>query len=224
MGITLNKNSWHFKYYSSMISETPPRSLCPYFWTMVLLIIISPIIGLAFLISLIGKKINSAVDYVKFLFRSKEPEIKKPQKSIEELIAEMDKKYAAELVRTQRWNKAGDVVSKIVRWVVSPLMAIFVLVSLGGAIYDAGWLSTLSAIGIIILVVGFILGLIYVIEEYGSRMGYKISKFFSFINPLNWKVVIIIGEMIKTAYTKACPLITWEGNDVKESKTESYNA
>lgn len=224
MGITLNKNSWHFKYYSSMISETPPRSLCPYFWTMVLLIIISPIIGSAFLISLIGKKINSAVDYVKFLFRSKEPEIKKPQKSIEELIAEMDKKYAAELVRTQRWNKAGDVVSKIVKWGLLPIIALFLLFNLGSAVYEAGWLLTLIGIGVIILIVGFILGIIYVIEEYGSAMGYGIYKFFGYINPLNWKVVIILGEMIKTAYTKACPLITWEGNDVKESKTESYNA
>jgi len=224
MGITLNKNSWHFKYYSSMISHTPPRSLCPYFWTMVLLIIISPVIGAGLLVSFISKQIKSAFEYVKFLFRSREPEVKKPQRTIEELIDEMDKQYAAELARSQKWNKAGDVVSKFFKWVVTPIMGLFLLFSLGGAIYDAGWLTTLITIGIIILFVGVIVGLIYIIEEYGSRMGKGISKFFSFINPLNWKLVIIIGEMIKTAYTKACPLITWEGNDIKESKSESYNA
>lgn len=223
MGITLNKNSWHFKYYSSMISHTPPRSLCPYFWTMVLLIIISPVIGAGLLVSFISKQIKSAFEYVKFLFRSREPEVKKPQRTIEELIDEMDKQYAAELARSQKWNKAGDVVSKFFKWVVTPIMGLFLLFSLGGAIYDAGWLTTLITIGIIILFVGVIVGLIYIIEEYGSRMGKGISKFFSFINPLNWKLVIIIGEMIKTAYTKACPLITWEGNDIKESKSESYN-
>jgi uncharacterized membrane protein len=190
---------------------------------MVLLIIISPVIGAGLLVSFISKQIKSAFEYVKFLFRSREPEVKKPQRTIEELIDEMDKQYAAELARSQKWNKAGDVVSKFFKWVVTPIMGLFLLFSLGGAIYDAGWLTTLITIGIIILFVGVIVGLIYIIEEYGSRMGKGISKFFSFINPLNWKLVIIIGEMIKTAYTKACPLITWEGNDIKESKSESYN-
>ena len=40
--------------------------------------------------------------------------------------------------------------------------------------------------------------------------------FFKFINPLRFKFVQIIGQMIKAWYTKACPLITWEGKSQDE--------
>ena len=219
MGITLNKNSWHFKYYSSMISHTPPKSLCPYFWTMVLLIIISPFIGLVTFADWISKHVTNLIDYIKHLFRSKKPEVKKPKKSIEQLIDEMDKKHNAEMARVLKWNRFSDYLSKFFKWVFLPIVFLLTIFSLGIGAYEAGWYASLMTILVLFGFVGFIFCVVYLIETYGSIMGMRLVKFLQFINPLNWKVVIVIGEMIKTAYTKACPLITWEG--VEENKTES---
>lgn len=220
MGITLNKNSWHFKYYSSMVSHTPPKSLCPYFWTMVLLILISPIIGIIAFVDWIGKHATNLIDYIRHLFRSQKPEVEKPKKSIEQLIAEMDKKHNAEMARVLKWNRFSDYVSKFFKWVFFPAIGLFTTYTLCVGAYDAGWFASLMTILVVFGVVGFILGVVYLIETYGSMMGRRLVKFLQFINPLNWKVIIVIGEMIKTAYTKACPLITWEG--VEENETKSH--
>lgn len=44
MNITLSKNSRHFKIYSTVFSDIAPKSLCPYFWSWVLIVLWSPAI------------------------------------------------------------------------------------------------------------------------------------------------------------------------------------
>lgn len=41
--MTLNLNSWHAKYYNRVFGINPPKTLCPYFWTMVVLVLFSPL-------------------------------------------------------------------------------------------------------------------------------------------------------------------------------------
>lgn len=77
--ITFNQNSWHFWYYSNLISKTPPKVLCPYYWCMVFLIVLSPIllpvIGIKKLYKFISNKIKPNVikeyDYKKAKRREK---------------------------------------------------------------------------------------------------------------------------------------------------------
>ena len=59
MNITLNKNSWHYKIYSKIVDNTPPKSLCPYFWTLVMIFTFSPLILVAMGYVWVGKKINN---------------------------------------------------------------------------------------------------------------------------------------------------------------------
>lgn len=62
--VTLNKNSWHYKIYDYFVGGEP-KSLCPYFWTLVALFIFSPFIllvfGFAFLMEKYAKKIGKAI-------------------------------------------------------------------------------------------------------------------------------------------------------------------
>lgn len=73
----------------------------------------------------------------------------------------------------------------------------------------------LLQIGIGILAVSILVGFVWAGVEYGDRIARPIGKFFRVINPLNWKFVQIIGEMIYAWYKNACPLITWEGDAKK---------
>lgn len=221
MGITLNKNSWHFKYYSSVVSETPPRSLCPYFWTMVLLIIVSPFIGGSRLIDWVIKQLINSYSYIKYLFRSKKPTIPTPKKSIDELLEEIHRKIAADSLRAEKWNKVSDWFSKLFKWVFLPVVGIFLIFSISLHVYENGWYSAILFIGIVFLLSLIAFGVVTFIDKYGLVLSSGLSRFFNTINPLKWNFVIVIGEMIKTAYTKACPLITWEGTDKDDVERKS---
>jgi hypothetical protein len=70
MLVNLSKNSWHSKYYNFVKGYYPTyefKSLCPYFWTIVSFILLSPVILLwkvfgAIAIKPIKKTINSSSD------------------------------------------------------------------------------------------------------------------------------------------------------------------
>jgi MFS family permease len=55
MNITLKKDSWHFKIYSKVLSDKAPKSLCPYFWQWVAMIICSPILFLFWVMGVLTK-------------------------------------------------------------------------------------------------------------------------------------------------------------------------
>ena len=56
--VSLNKNSWHYKYYVWVTENySEPKSLCPYFWTMIVLLVFSPIMIFMKLISLLVDKL-----------------------------------------------------------------------------------------------------------------------------------------------------------------------
>jgi hypothetical protein len=190
--VTLNKNSWHFKLYKSMVSDDTPKSLCPYFWIMVLLIILSPLIGVAYGIVEIGTFLTKK-------FGSKKIET----------FGEKLERYRKEEVKSIRrmifWDRAGEICSWVTRYIVLPSMIICII----GLVIDGGmkigWLELLKQTLMTLTVVGVLIGLVFLLIKISPFLG----KILSLINPLNWKVIIIIGEMIKTVYTKACPLVTW---------------
>lgn len=212
MQVTLNKNSWHFKYYSAMVGTKPPRTLCPYFWIMVVLIIISPIVGAIY-------SINKTLSFIGKLYRKLTSKKVKPSETYEDTLARWDREHANETKKYLFWSKVGDLSSKFFKWVILPIVGITLLYIISSSAYQMGWLQTLITLGLILFFVGIIVGFVYLIEEYGGniarglgKFGRIISKIFKFINPFNWKITKIIGEMIKAGYTKACPLIQWDEN------------
>jgi hypothetical protein len=44
--VSLNKNSWHYKLYDWITKGDTPKTLCPYFWMMVGIILLLPILVL----------------------------------------------------------------------------------------------------------------------------------------------------------------------------------
>jgi hypothetical protein len=203
--VTLNKKSWHFEYYSYVVSDTPPKSLCPYFWTMVAITILSPLIGLMLLFAFINKHLSS-------FFEKTTPKKKKMEKreTAEEIIERLEKDSIKRAKRANFWNKVGDKVSFAFRWIVFPLVVISLIYMLFQKIAETGWIPVLIAGAIAIVLCLVVVGFTLLVEKFGGKIGNFILKVLGILNPFSWKITNIIGEMIKTAYTKACPLITWE--------------
>jgi len=176
--VSLNKNSWHFKYYSFVVSDTPPKTLCPYFWTMIALIFMSPLIGLISSFVFIHKHISLFFDKIV-------PKKEKKEKSFEQIEKEWKVMKENKKRREEKWNKIG-------------------------------WIKFLIHLGLAILIIALFLGFIFLWEKFTDKVIDKIN--FKRLNPLSWKITNIIGEMIKTAYTKACPLITWEETETTKIK------
>lgn len=193
--VTLNTNSWHFKYYSTIVSETPPKTLCPYFWIMTLLIIMSPFFGVAFGLSFIAKNINNFFDSIL-------PKSKKKERTMEEW-----EEYFREEDRKLLW---------CFKFIILPVILILVCYLVYQ--HKVGWFVILMTLAISLSFAALIFGFVYLVEKYGSFVGEKIWNVIKFVNPLRWKITLIIVEMIKVSYTKACPIITWEGK-TKQDET-----
>lgn len=67
MEVSLSRESWHSKYYKFVKGYYPTyefKSLCPYFWTIVTLILLSPVIVLwKFLKKIVVKPIGKVIDH-----------------------------------------------------------------------------------------------------------------------------------------------------------------
>lgn len=219
MKVSLNKDSWHFKYYTHCIGGNPPRTLCPYFWIMVSLILASPFIGLANLISYVVKTLVT----LRYKMSPIKKQTPKPQKTYEELIKELEKQNELHDRRRERWSKVGDFMSIISKWVMLPLLIVGLVISIYLAGDTMGWMSFLIRIGISILLIGVFITLIHYSIKYERELGRGFNKVFRIINPLNWKLIQIIGEMIVAGYTKACPLVDWVGEDKNENSVQEIN-
>jgi len=183
MNITLNKHSWHFKIYSKVISETPPKSLCPYFWSMIALTVFSPGILLFFGL----KKVSLFFDRII-------PKKKKTKKDIFSMTkGELDEEYK----KLKKSMKRSEIAGKIVFGFWITFMFIIVIVGAYFGIQKDGLFVFLrmifSLIGIATSIYWFIRGLIYVIPKIRESNVYRVPV-----------------EMIKAVYTKTCPIINWK--------------
>lgn len=214
MEIKLNKNSWHFKMYESVVSTNPPKSLCPYFWSMVLIVCISPMILLFKLVNYIG---NSFTKLKNKLI----PKKVKPELSYDEWLEKKSIEFDKSMKRQEKWDRASYKTAIVFKWVVLPLLGLVIICLLYEAVKSIGLEGILTSIGISLIVIVSVLGFITLIENYGHKIVGPIGRFLSWINPLNWEIIQIIGGMIYATYKVACPMIEWEGTEETE-KEESY--
>jgi len=181
MNITLNKNSWHFKIYSKIFSDTPPKSLCPYFWSMVCIVVILPVILPFSLGAYIGSKIP-----------------KRKEKPNKKLLNEMtNEEVEQELERMKKRMKSSERTGKIVLGVFLLFIVSFVVISSYLGIKKDGWFvffrSIFAMVGVFTTTYWFIRGLVYVIPKITDFNVYKVPV-----------------AMIKSVYTKTCPIINWK--------------
>lgn len=121
MNITLKKDSWHFKIYSKVFSDKAPKSLCPYFWQWVVILLSSPILIL--------------IETMKFL--SKVFEAKpKPKKSIHDMT---DEELQKEIDIRDKKLKRSERAANIVLGVGGTLVLGMLILSMYLGIKKVGW-------------------------------------------------------------------------------------
>jgi hypothetical protein len=123
MNITLRKDSWHFKIYSKVISENTPKSLCPYFWQWVMMIICSPILILFWLMKVLTK-----------LFESKP----KPKKSIHDMTED---ELREENERLRKKEKRVEILAKIFAGIGGLFLLVLLVSSMYLSVKKVGWFN-----------------------------------------------------------------------------------
>lgn len=194
--VELSQDSWHFKIYSKFISSEKPKSLCPYFWTWVAMLLLAPFV---LVMSPLVVIISKVLDYL---------DERESKLSYEEWKAKHDKK---QVWWNKFWKVVGNIIKKIVIYGVIPAAAVVLFYTLYKNVGVIDWYKVLLAIGaglgvvatVILLVQG--IAIIHV-KFYNSH----IKPFLKAVNPVNWKVTKLIGTMIVATYKKACPIIIWK--------------
>jgi len=160
MNITLNKNSWHFKIYSKVFTNTPPKSLCPYFWSMVAILVFSPIYLIGALFSFLEMKLK------------RKP---KPKKSIHDMTED---ELIEENKRMKKEQRIGEITGKVVIGIfLLSLLGLLILASYLGIQRDGLYVFlrwVFFMIGIATSVYWFIRGLVYVIPKITVSNVYKV--------------------------------------------------
>jgi len=216
MNVTLNQNSWHFKIYSKVVGNTPPKTLCPYFWSLVAIITLSPLLLFVHIVGLVTKFFDNI---------EKNRRIKKEMKDTrtnEEIMEAYRKKWdeedRKEKESVERWNKITEVVTIFFKWVVLPLGCVSVIYFIYSTGNKIGWYQLLALVAVSIGFIAFIFFWVWLIEKYGNKIFGPIGRGLGKLNPFKWGVTQIIGGMIYSVYKKACPIITWEGKPVNNDR------
>lgn len=183
MKITLNKNSWHYKYYSLVISDNPPKSLCPYFWSMVSLIVFSPVFLCIF-----------ALKYTSIFFDRIIPKKKsEPKKSVLDMNSEELEEHNKKIVETL---KRTELTGKILVGVFISMVAILMILALYVSSQKVGWWNVLIHI---FSVIGLWSTMFWLGELLAKKWG----------SVTNSNYVKVPSGMVKSIYNKTCPLIDW---------------
>jgi hypothetical protein len=188
--VSLNKDSWHFKYYSWIIGSDAPKTLCPYFWTMVAIVSLAPIVVFFKLLGMLGSYLEKRSD-AKILKKFKDPNY------------DPDKEYE----KMKKREKIGEITGKI----ALGFLILFAMFVIGVVFYESstkyGWFEVLkNLMAIIGLITVFLLSIFGLME---LQLGRRIA---------NSNFIQVPKSMIIAVYTKACPLVEWNDNKLAEIK------
>ena len=190
MEVSLSRNAWHSKYYNFVKGHYPTydfKSLCPYFWTMVSLILLSPVI--------VSWKVIKMI-------------IKRPVKSVGNVIASSVDKVFSQPIKPRKepskfskwYDRNGE---KIGEWFGKIYLITMGLIAL-----------TLLIVGIVILFQekGAWLGFVYIFTIIGGLVSLfsLIWLVISFFETDIWKM---IKGMMYSTKNKVCPMITWKNDE-----------
>ena len=209
MQVKLKENSWHFRYYRTVTGNySAPSSLCPYFWTLVLIVLCSPLI---LIVKLILMGLESLME--KVIAESDNGKSKKDTErkdwTEEDWNTHFEKKEA--ILRSR--NKWNNILGKVfLGWIILCAFWIFGL-GIYKVIVKHGWYYFMIHLLIGIGLVAAFVGLIWLLIEKSEKIG-------------NWfrnlAIVNIIGGMISATYHKACPMIQWERTEEETTPQEEY--
>jgi hypothetical protein len=190
MEISLSRHSWHAKYYNFVKGYYPTyefKSLCPYFWTIVTLILLSPVIVIwKVLKPLIKGTIKSAGNVIAISVGKVLSQPSKPRKKPSKFSKWYDR----------NGKKIGEWFGKIYL-ITMGLIALIVMI---GSIVN------------MFHVTGAWLGFVYIFAIIGGLVSLilLIWMVISFFETDSWKM---IKGMIYSTKNKVCPMLTWKTDE-----------
>ena len=190
-----DEKSWHARYYKWVFYGKLPQGGCEYFWIMLALTLLAPII---FTIWLFAK----IVIFIRNLFPKKE---RKEKQLTDE---QWQKKWEEEKKRFRRWEKIGAITGKAF-FVASCIF--FLIVIVVGIIYlfknPSKVIPLLFALGTIVAIIGIVLLIQWIWNKYKVGSG--------LIRVIKWLCLPFryIGSMIVAIYNNSCPKITWKNSE-----------
>ena len=190
MEVSLSQHSWHAKYYNFVKGYYPTyefKSLCPYFWTIVSLVLLSPVIVSWKVIKpLIKGTIKSAGNVIAL--------------SVDKVLSQPSKPHKEQSKFSKWYDRNGE---KIGEWF--------------GKIYliTIGLIALIVIIGSIVILFqekGAWLGFVYIFAIIGGFVSLfsLIWMVISFFETDSWKM---IKGMMYSAKNKVCPMITWKTDE-----------
>ena len=201
----LNSNSVTARLYRWFyMNDQMPKSLCPYFWITVGLCLMTPFLSVIRGLEKASKWISS--------LKTKKKEVVKPEQSHEEWLEEWNTKIKKDRIRQEKMHKVGKGLLYLL-FIGGLFLGIF---GLYNVITNSKVVELLIAIGLVGVMFGFAFGLATIITKYGHYLADWIIRFFSWINPLKWSITKMIGWMIVAGYKKMCPLVEWNGEEIKK--------
>ena len=152
MQITLSKNNIFSRYYRWVFRDRLPMSLCPFFWTMIFLIVLSPII-------LTFKLVMYIVDNVHF-----------PSKPRKERSAEYWEKRHKQ---NQKFEKVSSKVGKVIVGFFIGCYVVLVLIFIVTSIGKVGWLHFFIYLFSLVGLIGSIVGVLcaFITTDILERIG-----------------------------------------------------
>ena len=209
MKVALNRESWHYRLFKKELPYTKaPASLCPYFWTIVGLCLVTPFISA-------GRGLEKASKWIGSLI-PKPKEVVKPPQSHEEWLAEWNERIKKDKIKQDRLDKIGKVVGKGFLYLLLIGGLFLGIFGLYNVITNSKVVELLIAIGLVGVMFGFAFGLATIITKYGHHLSDGIIRFFSWVNPFKLSITKMIGWMIVAGYKKMCPLVEWNGEEIKK--------
>jgi len=188
MDITFNYQNWLSRYYAWVFGVNPPNWLCPFFWLIIFLVALSPVIvvikGLVSLFRLIPKQSKKRAAY---------------------LQNETAEQYERRKQKSDTFLKIAQIAGKVIFGLVMAFYAGIIIYGLYLSImaYDLhDWLmGAVTLIGIAVVFLGAVYGI--------GWLGFK--AFTS--NAAN-----TFYHLVGMAYHTVCPHITWIGTPPVKSE------
>lgn len=191
MLVNLSKKSWHAKYYKWVTGYYPTykfKSLCPYFWTIVLYVVSSPVI-------LLWELSGKILDYV-FVKPLEMVDKQIRKRSFEKRLKSQSLEKKESKIRTW-WNKNDEKILNIISNIWTGLILLGIL---SWILYGAYKIYTKEG-GLYLLV--FICCLVGAF----TILFLIISGILAFFDSQTWDM---IKGMIYSVKNKVCPMIKWE--------------
>lgn len=233
--ISFTTNSWHFKLLKWMwnVESKKLNNLCPYYWTVVLSIIILPVYCFIFLVAKIYDWCDEKIDIIvdKLGLKNRLNKIKMPEIHILDKL-QLHSRYD-NINNSLTKNNIFIIIWKYGKTIFIYLIVLFFLIGLICFLVNLYYASIKANTFIIFYFVVSFIGLVifyFITSSYFYRLNTivfePIFELFDCIDSLlksligifliPFKIIGLIFEKLKIKYDEVCPFINWndKNNDI----------